>query len=58
MHLPWSYVNDMRWEISLVINKTGNLLNLLNLTLRRTGVTIIAVEKQWVLHILSVCLYP
>jgi len=29
-----------------------------SLTLRRVSVTIFAVEKQWVLHILSVCLYP
>jgi len=34
-------------------NKTGNVPT--NVTLRRVRVTFIAVEKQEILHILSVC---
>jgi len=30
----------------------------INVTLRRVHVTVVAVEKQYVLHILSVCLLP
>jgi hypothetical protein len=36
-------------------NKTGYVR--INVALRRVRVTILAVEKQYVLHILSVCLY-
>jgi len=36
-------------------NKTGDVL--IDLALRRVRVTILVVEKQYVLHILSVCLY-
>jgi len=37
-------------NFSTVINKTNNVI------LRRVGVTILAVEKQKILHVLSVCL--
>jgi len=36
-------------------NKAGYVR--INVALRRVRVTILAVEKQYVLHILSVCLY-
>jgi hypothetical protein len=35
-------------------SKTGNVR--INVTLRRVRITIFVVEKQYVLHILSVCL--
>ena len=38
------------------INRTGNVR--INVTMRRVRVTIVAVQKQEILHILSVCLQP
>jgi hypothetical protein len=29
-----------------------------NVQLRWVSLTVVALEKQWILHILSVCLYP
>ena len=44
----------------MITNKieTFNLFysTLYDVTLRRVRVTIVAVEKQWVLHVVSVCL--
>jgi len=37
-----------------LLNKTNNVR--ISLKLRRVRLTILAVGKQWVLHILSVCL--
>jgi hypothetical protein len=42
--------------LGAIINKTGNVP--INVTLRRLRVTIVVVEKQQVLRILSVCLQP
>jgi len=41
-------------QINTTINKTGNAC--INATLRSIHATIVAVEKQELLHILSVCL--
>ena len=43
--LEWNYLN---------YKKTGNLS--INVILKRVRVNTVAVEKQYVLHILSVCL--
>jgi len=37
-----------------LLNKTSNVS--ISLKLRRVRLTIITLEKQWVLHVLSVCL--
>jgi hypothetical protein len=46
--------NILRIYASIIINKTGNVH--INVTLGRARETVVAVEKQLVLHILSVCL--
>ena len=46
--------NRYREGLRLMGNDTDNIFT--NVTLRRVRVTIVGVEKQYVLHILSVCL--
>jgi hypothetical protein len=43
-------------QANTIKNTTGNVC--INLILRRVRVTIFVVERQELLHILSVCLYP
>ena len=55
----WPVVLYLSHEPSVVLHgtlyyRTGNVL--VNVTLRRVRVTTVAVQKQEVLHILSVCL--
>jgi hypothetical protein len=57
VRFPQSFAFVTRYCVSIIVgavNKTRNLR--INVTLRRVRVTIVAVQKQEALHILSVCL--
>jgi hypothetical protein len=42
------------WKVSYLLNKTGSVR--INITLSHVCATVVAVEKQFVLHILIMCL--